>query len=162
SHPVSSVCQGLRRNSGVTHPPHVAAAQMPRKRTKNAMPRTILAPRLTGISGVNMSYLPKRIAGRKAPRSQLPAPAGLLDGARVDRGVELDLRLDHAGLKQNVLGLLQERLDLAAEEFLVRRLVLPAQIGLRFLERRRILLHRRAHDAEGFLRLFLDHRDGLE
>src|SRR5581483_10060844 len=155
--PVTTVCQGSRRNSGVTQPPQVAAPQSPTNSTKNAMPRAIFAPRPTGTSGVNMA-LPssQRKTGRAIAFARPALPARLfrrlLHEARIDDGVEIDLRLDHAALEQHFLRLLEEGLDLAAEELLVRRLVLPAQIGLRLLERGRVLLHRRAHDAEGFLR----------
>src|SRR6185369_6119067 len=148
-HPATSIAQGSRRNCGVTQPPKVAALQSATNSTKNRMPRAIFAPRAIGTSGVSISASPKRIAGRRthlrsrAPRSLSLSGRRLLHEAGVDRGVDIRLGLDDAGLEQEIGGFLHERLDLAAEELLVGGRVLPAKIGLRFLEILGALLHRR-------------------
>src|SRR5262249_40642413 len=118
-----------------------------------------------GSPGQRRGAMPLSPACKSTLDSSLSRGSGdrrLLHEARVDDRVEIDLGLDHAALEQQLLRLLQERLDLAAEELLVRRLVLPAQVGLRLLERGRILLHRCTHGGEGFLRLLLDHLERLE
>src|SRR6267154_6735686 len=65
----------------------------------------------------------------------------LLDEARIKEVVDLRNRFDDADLEQQVCGLLVKGLELAHEEFLVRGLVLPAQIFRRVAELFAGLLH---------------------
>ena len=62
-----------------------------------------------------------------------PGPTGLsgvklFDVTRVDGARDVGHRLDHPDLEQDLAGFLQEPLQLAGEELLVRGLVLPAQV----------------------------------
>src|SRR5438477_5602020 len=139
-HPSRSMDAGSARNVGDTNPPNVAAAQTAKKSTKNATPSAIRAPGVTGLRGV------KR----------------LLDVARVDGGADVRHGFDDADLYEELTGFLEEGLQLAGEEPLVRGAVLPAQIGGRLAECFAGLLHVGAHDLVGLRRLARDHLDRLE
>src|SRR5687768_9091226 len=110
-----------------------------KKIAKKATPSAMRAPRPTGLSGVK-----------------------LLDVARIDRAVDVGHRLDDADLEQDLAGFLQESLQLAGEEFLVRGLVLPAQVPGRGCELLGALLHVGAHDLVRLLRVARDHLERLE
>src|SRR5881394_2361663 len=138
--PSRSMEAGSARNVGDTNPPKVAAAQAAKKSTKNATPSAIRAPGVTGLRGV------KR----------------LLDVARVDRAADVRYGLDDADLDEKLARLLEEGLQLAGEELLVRRPILPAQVSGGFRERLARLLHVGTHDLVGFRRLSRDHLDRLE
>src|SRR5436189_27118 len=84
-----------------------------REKDKNATPSAIRAPGVTGLRGV------KR----------------LLDVARVDRAADVRYGLDDADLDEELARLLEEGLQLAGEELLVRRPILPAQVSGGFRER---------------------------
>src|SRR5687767_13116437 len=102
-----------------------------KKSTKKARPSATRAPGPTGFSGVKF----------------------LLDVARVDRARHVRHRLDDADLEQDLARFLEEALQLAGEEFLVGRLVLPAQVLRRVPELLAALLHVGAHDLVGLLRV---------
>src|SRR5688500_7823527 len=90
-----------------------------KKSTKKARPSAARAPGPTGFSGVKL----------------------LLDVARVDGARHVGHRLDDADLEQDLARFLEEALQLAGEEFLVCRLVLPAQVLCRIRELLAALLH---------------------
>src|SRR5258706_7073220 len=138
--PSRSIDAGSARKVGETKPPKVAAAQTAKKSTKNATPSAMRAPGVTGLSGVKL----------------------LLDVARIDGALDRRHRLDDADLDQELPRFLEEALQLAGEELLVRRAILPAEIRGRFGEGFARLLHVGAHDLVGLLRLARDHVDRLE
>src|SRR5215203_5091449 len=106
AHPSRSIVSGSARNVFGTKPPNVAAAHAPKKSTKKKMPSTTRRCVGIGFSGCKTS----------------------LDELRVDERVEVRHRFDNARLEQEAGGFLAERLNLACEKLLVRRLILPAQI----------------------------------
>src|SRR5206468_5840154 len=111
--PSRSIDAGSARNVGDTNPPNVAAAHTAKKSTKNATPSAIRAPGVTGWRGV------KR----------------LLDVARVDGGADVRHGFDDADLDEELPRFLQEGLQLAREELLVRGAILPSKISGGFRER---------------------------
>src|SRR5258708_4843336 len=137
--PSRSIDAGSARKVGETKPPKVAAAQTAKKSTKNATPSAMRAPGVTGLSGVK-----------------------LLNVARVDRGCDVGHRLDDADLDEELARVLEEALQLAGEELLIRCAILPAEIRGRFGEGFARLLHVGAHDLVRLLRLARDHVDRLE
>src|SRR6185436_7300779 len=85
------------------------------------------------------SPIRRRTARRTRPRARCaarapPIAAASLDEAGVRQRLQVGDLLDAADLQQQLGRLLAERLQHAGEETLVRRAVLPAQVGLRFLE----------------------------
>src|SRR5689334_7647925 len=106
--PSCSMAHGSARNVRGTNPPSVATLQSATKTAKNAMPSASRRAGAIGASGVT------------TPRS--------LDEARVGERGHVGHRLEDADLEQQVGRLLAELSMLAAEEFLVGGLVLPAQV----------------------------------
>src|SRR5712671_2212745 len=139
--PSRSMVAGSARKVCDTYPPNVASAHAATKTTKKARPSATRAPGPTGLSGVNLV---------------------LLDVARVDGSFDVRHLLDDADLEQELPCVLQERLQLAGEELLVRGAILPAQVGRRLGERLARLLHVGAHDLVGLLRLLRDHLERQE
>src|SRR4051812_14557163 len=133
--PSRSIVSGSARNVFGTKPPNVAAAQAAKNSTKKKTPRPMRRRAEIGLSGCKMS----------------------LDELRVNERIEIRHRFDDARLEQNVGCVLAERLDFAGEEFLVRRLVLPAQVGRRLRKLLARLFHIRSHHVVALLRILLDH-----
>src|ERR1700682_2482412 len=138
--PSRSIAAGSARKVGETKPPKVASAHAATNSTKKATPSATRAPGPTGFKGVNW----------------------LLDVARVDRARDVGHRLDDAHLEQQLAGFPEESLQLAGEEILIRRPILPAQVRGRLRELLAALLHVRAHDLISLLRLLDDHLERLE
>src|SRR5262245_57171010 len=95
-------------------------------------------------------------------RDALMTSSGLLNKSRVGELTQIRNLLDHAGLQQQVGGLLVEGDELAGEERLVGGSVLPAQILRGVAELIARLLHVGAHDLVGLGLVALDHPDRVE
>src|SRR6478672_4667128 len=172
-HPSRSIVSGSARNVFETKPPNVAMLQPSTYRTKNATPSATLRVPPTGSSGFIATRVPagRGVAARedamartqaRRPRAGRATPATLLDESRIVECVHVRHRLDAANLQQQVARFLAELLQFAVEEFLVRRLVLPAQVFRRCAELLAALLDVGAHDFIAFGRVLLDHRHCLE
>jgi hypothetical protein len=99
----------------------VATDQTAKNRTKNAAPSATRTPGVTGRRGLIAS----------------------LDEAGVEQRTDVGNGLDDPDLEEQFRGFLREGLQFAREELLVGGAVLPAQVGLRFLEGLRRLASRR-------------------
>src|ERR1700716_2881831 len=103
------------------------------------MPSPMRAAVPTGSRGRSMKRLSYPLSDREGVGRG--RSAGLLDEAGVDDAGDVGDGFDDADLEQQVGGFLGEGLQLAGEELLVRRFVLPAQVLGRVAELLSRLLH---------------------